>query len=115
MPPAVLNPPPALGAPLEEWEAYARQRNCYCTLWKKNPGHYADMALTPGFCGRCERCGELGHTRHFPGAVPYTGSWCDRCYRIVGIAHVFRTLAGLTVLALVVLTIAWGVKKIFAG
>ena len=114
MPAAVLKPPPELDAPLAEWEAYAGQRNCYCALWKKNPGHYADMGLTPGFCGRCERCAEPGHTRHFPGPVPYTGSWCDRCYRIVGILHPLRTLAAFAVVALVVLTIAWGIRKIFA-
>ncbi len=47
-------------------------RNCYC-----RPGDAS--------CGTCERCGAPGHTRHFPGPVPSTGSWCDRCYRIVGI------------------------------
>ncbi len=46
-------------------------RHCYCA-----PGQAS--------CGTCERCGLPGHTRHFPGPVPVTGAWCDRCYRIVG-------------------------------
>ena len=49
-------------------------RHCYC-----KPGET--------HCGTCERCGVPGHTRHFPGPVPYTGAWCDRCYRFVGIRH----------------------------
>ncbi len=49
-------------------------RACYCT-----PGQTS--------CGTCERCGEPGHTRHYPGPVPSTGAWCDRCYRIVGIRY----------------------------
>lgn len=28
--------------------------------------------------GRCERCGAPGTLRHFPGASPTSGIWCDR-------------------------------------
>lgn len=49
----------------------ATDRECYCT-----PGQDS--------CGTCERCGAPGHTRHFPGPVPVTGAWCDRCYARVG-------------------------------
>lgn len=56
-------------------------RQCYCDSlsaeWKAQQG-YAE-----GFCGVCERCGKPGHTQHFPGPVPYTGAWCDRCVKIV--------------------------------
>ena len=31
-------------------------------------------------CGKCQICGKPGHTRHFPGPVPYTSSWCDEHY-----------------------------------
>jgi hypothetical protein len=50
------------------------ERGCYC-----KPGDVS--------CGPCERCGAPGHMRHFPGAVPVTGAWCDRCYGIVAIRH----------------------------
>lgn len=60
-------------------------RNCYC-----KPGEMS--------CGTCERCGAAGHTRHFPGPVPYTGSWCDRCYRIVGLTYLLKRV-GLLLLA----------------
>jgi len=37
-----------------------------------------------------------GHLRHFPGAVPVTGVWCDRHYRRLAIirprGHVGRRL-----------------------
>lgn len=61
---------------------------CYCDSldaeWKAKQG-YAE-----GFCGVCERCGAPGHTQHFPGPVPYTGAWCDRCVKIVAYTWVFR-------------------------
>lgn len=61
----------------------ARERNCYCSLWDKDPAFCQAQGYAPGHCGVCDRCGVPGHTRHFPGPLPYTGSWCDRCYRIV--------------------------------
>lgn len=52
------------------------KRFCYC-----KPGETT--------CGTCERCGAPGHTRHSPGEMPYTGAWCDRCYRILGWQYFF--------------------------
>lgn len=49
-------------------------QGCYC-----RPGQAA--------CGRCERCGAAGHTRPFPGPVPYMGAWCDYCYQVVRWTH----------------------------
>lgn len=100
--PAPLLTPPALEAPLEEWEAYANRRHCYCSVWKKNPQIYEKQGLMPGFCGKCERCGTAGHARHFPGPVPYTGAWCDRCYRFVGLTYPIRS-PGFLLLLLIVL------------
>ncbi len=31
--------------------------------------------------GPCDTCGERGELRHFPGASPTSGTWCDRHYR----------------------------------
>lgn len=60
---------------------------CYCTLWDKDPACLEKKDVPPGYCGLCEKCGAPGHTRHFPGAVPYTGSWCERHYRRAMILH----------------------------
>lgn len=48
-------------------------RNCYCETYVQDRA----APLPPGFCGRCETCGEPGHTSHVPAPIPYTGSWCD--------------------------------------
>jgi hypothetical protein len=53
-------------------------RGCYCG---SIPEHALNPDLPAGYCGICEKCGAPGHLRHFPGAVPYTGAWCDRHYR----------------------------------
>ncbi len=82
-----------------DWEAFARKRNCYCSVWAKDPSIYQKQGLTPGFCGKCERCGVMGHSRHFPGPVPYTSAWCDRCYRIVGLTWLVRSPLGWIYLA----------------
>jgi hypothetical protein len=71
----------------------SEQRNCYC-----KPGEVS--------CGTCERCGAPGHTRHFPGGVPYTGAWCDRCYRIVGLTHLAGT-AGPVAIAVLLAMVLW--------
>lgn len=89
-----------------KWEAAGRQHGCYCGVWDKNPALYEKLGYPLGFCGICERCGVPGHTRHFPGPIAYTGSWCDRCYRILAWTWPFRTVPGwiaLFSLALVVL------------
>ena len=59
----------------------AKARGCYCGLWDKEPGFLREQGLPEGFCGKCETCGKPGHTQHFPGPVPYTGSWCESHYR----------------------------------
>ena len=51
-------------------DAIERTRNCYCG---EGPTH----------CGTCQVCGKPGHARHFPGPLPYTGSWCDTHYTIL--------------------------------
>jgi hypothetical protein len=56
-------------------------KDCYCGLWTTNPAYLREQGIPEGFCGICQRCNRPGHTRHFPGPVPYTGSWCDTCYR----------------------------------
>jgi hypothetical protein len=59
----------------------ANERNCYCD--NLDAGFRRERGIPDGFCGICERCRKPGHTRHSPASVPYTGSWCDRCYRVV--------------------------------
>jgi hypothetical protein len=104
MPAPVLAPPEA-GASLEAWQAYAKAKGCYCSIWHKDPALYEKQGLPLGFCGMCERCRKPGHTRHYPGPVPYTGAWCDRCYRIVGLTHPLRSPVTLLTL-LVILVVA---------
>jgi hypothetical protein len=52
------------------------------------------MSTQPQPATICERCGAPGQTRHFPGPVPYTGAWCDRCYRILSWTWPFRSVMG---------------------
>ena len=69
------------------------ERNCYC-----KPDDSS--------CGSCERCGIAGHTRHYPGPVPYTGSWCDDCYAKLGtFRHDFWQWARIYVVPLLLLGI----------
>ena len=49
-------------------------RGCYC-------GPEED------FCSTCAVCGKPGHLRHFPGAAPFSGSWCDFHYQRTRILH----------------------------
>lgn len=81
------------------------KRNCYCELWKTKPEILREQGVPEGFCGMCERCGQPGHTSHYPGPVPYTGSWCDRCYRILAWTWPFRV----PVYWVVWLVIGWGI------
>jgi O-acetyl-ADP-ribose deacetylase len=62
-------------------------RGCYCSLWEKSPQTLEKQGVPRGYCGICERCGKPGHLRHAPGTAPYTGAWCDRCYRMLAIGH----------------------------
>ena len=63
------------------------ERSCYCGLWLTRPEFFEKQGIPRGFCGLCQICGKPGHTRHFPGAVPYTGSWCDHHYQVVKLIH----------------------------
>ena len=65
----------------------AQKRGCYCSVWDKDPKVYEDLGYERGYCGTCDRCGKPGHTRHFPGAAPFTGSWCDKHYRMTMWLH----------------------------
>lgn len=64
-------------------EAASEKRNCYCHSLSAEFRH--EQKIPDGYCGICERCGKPGHTQHFPGPVPYTGAWCDRCVKIVAL------------------------------
>ncbi len=55
--------------------------DCQCSLWATQPDLLASQGIPRGFCGHCEVCGMPGHTRHFPGTSPSTGTWCERHYR----------------------------------
>lgn len=60
-----------------------KPRACYCELlWSKSPELLESQGVPRGFCALCHKCRKPGHLRHFPGAVPYTGGWCE--------AHYFR-------------------------
>lgn len=68
----------------EQIKQVAARRNCYCGLWEKDPEFMRDeKGYNPGFCGKCEICGKDGHLSHFPGPMPYTGSWCDYHYYVM--------------------------------
>jgi hypothetical protein len=69
----------------------AKKRGCYCGLWETGPATLLARGLPPGYCGFCSMCGKPGHTRHFPGTSPYTGSWCDRDYRLIAVVHPLGT------------------------
>ena len=68
-------------------KARAEKLGCYCTLWDKDPEYLKRENVPDGYCGLCEKCGRPGHVRHFPGAVPYTGVWCNRHYLRAMIIH----------------------------
>ena len=51
---------------------------CYCD--ELDSYFREEHGIPKGFCGICDICSEPGHTQHFPGAVSYTGSWCDNCF-----------------------------------
>lgn len=62
-------------------------RGCQCRLWEVEPSFLEARKVPAGFCGFCETCGKPGHTRHFPGTVPYTGCWCDSHHLRISILH----------------------------
>jgi len=88
-------------------------RDCYC-------GSLSDEFLRKegvpeGFCGICERCGRPGHTQHFPGPVPYTGAWCDRCVKIVPLFYWLKTGLFVSIPLLMVIAIIAIVIKRYAA
>ena len=98
-----------------KWAITARDRNCYCGVWDKDPITYESQGYPLGYCGVCERCGVPGHTRHFPGPVPYTGAWCDRCYRVVKWTWPFRSVAGwFYIFAAIAIVVAVGSSLVIA-
>lgn len=96
----------AESGPKGKWEIASRERGCYCGLWDETPAFYEKQGVPLGFCGICIRCGVPGHTRHFPGPVPFTGAWCDKCYRLLAWTWPFRSIIG-WVYILVVLGLFW--------
>jgi hypothetical protein len=92
------------------------ERGCYCDLWRKDPDVLRRQGVPEGFCGICEHCRQPGHLRHFPGPVPYTGAWCDRCYRILAWTWPFRIPIGwvfLLTLGTVILFLFQFIKRLF--
>jgi hypothetical protein len=75
------------------------ERGCYCEGMSAE--FRREHNLPDGYCGTCIRCGKPGHTRHHPGPVPFTGAWCDRCYRIEAWTWPFKTPQGWVLLAVV--------------
>lgn len=75
-------------------EAEANPRNCWC-----GPGD--------AYCGTCSVCGRPGHLRHFPGAAPVTGQWCDRHYWLLRVLHPNGAVGCWLWLAAVVAGVAW--------
>jgi hypothetical protein len=67
--------------------AEANTRMCYCGLWDTKPEVLEQQGIPRGYCGLCLVCERPGHTRHHPGAVPFTGSWCDWHYRRLALTH----------------------------
>ena len=65
----------------------ANKRGCRCSGSDKNPGNPESVALPGGYCGLCVLCGKPGHVRHHPGAVHFTGTWCDFHYRVLAVMH----------------------------
>jgi hypothetical protein len=63
------------------------KRGCYCEIWDKDPEYFKSRGVPRGYCGFCQICKKPGHTRHFPGGVPYTGCWCDFHYRLISLIH----------------------------
>lgn len=88
-------------------------RGCYCDIWEKDPEFFRKQGIPEGFCGFCDTCKKPGHTRHFPGSSPYTGTWCDFHYRMIGLIHPLGIYGTFFWAAIVILLIV--VWKILSG
>jgi hypothetical protein len=71
-------------------------------MWNKEPAHFESRAVPRGYCGFCQTCKKPGHIRHFPGAIPYTGCWCDYHYRLISLIHPLGSYGSLLYFAVVV-------------
>lgn len=63
------------------------ERDCYCGLWKDKPEILEKQSIPFGYCGYCKKCDEPVHTRHFPGILPYSSTWCDEHYKKLKLLH----------------------------
>ena len=82
----------------EKWH----QGWCYCDLWNKSPKTLEDQGVPRGFCGLCIVCGKPGHTMHFPGSAPFTGSWCKFHYYRTMMLHPYGSVGCLLWAAIVI-------------
>lgn len=62
--------------------ADARRRGCSCGDWETKSHVFQSLGYEFGYCGRCETCNRLGHTRRLPGVGTDTRAWCDFHYRL---------------------------------
>lgn len=85
------------------------ERSCYCDGLDSE--FRRTHNLPDGYCGLCERCGQPGHTRHYPGPMPYTGAWCDRCYRILAWTWPLRLPAILIMAAIIAAVFYFVIKR----
>src|SRR5437879_7738134 len=65
--------------------ASANKRGCRCGGSETSPGGQEAAGLPRGYCGLCVMCSKPGHSRHHPGAVRFTGAWCDFHYRVLAV------------------------------
>ena len=77
------------------------KRGWYWDAWEKTPETLEGRGIPRGYCGRCIQCGKLGHARHHPGAVPFTGAWCDFHYRMLSVIHPLAPVGAMLWVALV--------------
>ena len=86
------------------------EKFCYCDSLDEK--YRKEHKIPAGYCGICDVCGKAGHTQHFPGAVPYTGTWCDDCLTVVAKNHKIQsrllTLGFLLFISLIISAIILG-------
>jgi len=89
------------------FEAAWNKRGCRCDESEKRTQGRDTQGLARGYCGLCLICGEPGHTRPHPGAVEFTGSWCDFHYGVLAVTHPLApvgTFVWLAVIAAIIFT-----------
>ena len=65
----------------------SKRGECYCSRLEDDATSFEENGIPKGYCGICDICGKQGHIRHFPGPLPYTGSWCDEHYDMMSEAY----------------------------